>query len=360
MLANASTNCYSPEWRARLWTSLCMIVMYTFGIPIGVLTLLLSHREAIVNRAHVESMAMGTLFLRFTPDFFYWQLVDMARKLGLSLTALFVTSPFILQAMAGAAVLLFALIAQVWARPFEELYLNNLEFATILISLLLLLLGSILTPSEVPTGAAYTAVVVVSACVLVVGILVIALAVGIDVRTTIQDLASRYRRWFVSPSKVPTSSPRDDSREEEEGPRGDDGEERRLVSGRRASSTSVDLFPPLPGQLFPGLAERPVTPVKAPALVAPVWGDQESGSMRPLPLADVLSPRTPERSRADAAVVSGGQRPTVVSITRNDPALVSSQASPPPSMVMRPLVSFGAWAAPATISHSDSTNEKAV
>merc|ERR1711916_220743 len=83
------------------------------------------------------------LFYRYRPEFYYWELVVLGRKVAVVAVFLFLSGADYVVAMIACLVVVMAvaLVAQLWAQPYAERRHNRIEVALMIIVLLVFVAG---------------------------------------------------------------------------------------------------------------------------------------------------------------------------------------------------------------------------
>ena len=123
--ADYSIDCLSAKHRAWQLYAYVMMVIISFGTPVLYLWLLHRNRAALQENAR-EAEHLLFLCQDYTPDCYWWEVVETVRKLMLTGVAVFVERDTILQvvvALFGAIALLSALVHfQPYHRKFDNRY----------------------------------------------------------------------------------------------------------------------------------------------------------------------------------------------------------------------------------------------
>lgn len=107
-----------------IWVSIPAIVFYDFGLPLLFFYLCWKFRHSY-NKPEV-SIYFGSLFDNFSPQCFWWEMVNTLRKLAIALTLQAIPASDASQAAIGVSILAGAQIIQVslnpWRRKIENLF----------------------------------------------------------------------------------------------------------------------------------------------------------------------------------------------------------------------------------------------
>ena len=125
MRADLTVECGSAEHTSLVRLSWGLMVVWPIGMPCVYLALLCRARHDIRRRRH-SFAAASTHFLwaDYEPHFFYWECVDMARKLSLTSYILFLDTDEgytkVGRLVVGALVSVLALAMSLLMRPFRR------------------------------------------------------------------------------------------------------------------------------------------------------------------------------------------------------------------------------------------------
>lgn len=144
VLADMSLVCFSGEHFAWMFTlGLALFVLWIIGVPLGFFLYL--RRNARLMRAQPNQLAVAELrqrhrveygfsflFLGFQPRWYYWFIVEMARKVLYVAVSIFFPGQMHVQLLMASFVAFSAISAQTAVRPFEQSLLEHFEFAALL------------------------------------------------------------------------------------------------------------------------------------------------------------------------------------------------------------------------------------
>jgi hypothetical protein len=171
-----SIDCGSDGYGAFFYVAVLCIVLLPIGVPAFMYFQLWSHRERILAGDLETCRQFDSLIGNYEPQFYYWEIVEMARKLTMTGFIMFVAPGSSIQ-VATAILATFIFFAfGLWSRPMLYSQLDVVkalgEFIVFLVMLGMLLAKTELEESELEalgTAIAY----IVLACVLgMVGIVV--------------------------------------------------------------------------------------------------------------------------------------------------------------------------------------------
>eukprot|EP00808_Paulinella_micropora_P017394 g3618.t1 len=138
---NPSTDCFSKEWWHRIPISIFFILLYAFGIPIYVGYSLYKVRGVeLLSEDNRFIRRWGQLVLRFRPTYYWWSLVDFARKGSIVLLINFVYGASMRQLQITLAIIILgiSLALQFFVLPYEFNWDNRLAATWIYATLFVL------------------------------------------------------------------------------------------------------------------------------------------------------------------------------------------------------------------------------
>lgn len=132
LISDVSIQCGSADHGTILFIAWIAISVYPFGLLVLYGTLLFSARRAIrTSKPTALSIAIGFLHQEYEPQFFWWELAEMTRRL--TLVGLFVIGPYgrgsLMQIVVAALFCIIFLTIQVQAKPYNEIHDDYLALA---------------------------------------------------------------------------------------------------------------------------------------------------------------------------------------------------------------------------------------
>ena len=124
-----SQECFTPEW--FFWASVAafFFLVYVVGIPISILVVLVFHRNKLDEEATFNRL--GGLYGAYQSNVFYWEVVEIYRKLFLVGVIIFILPGTLLQIAVALAVCFVALMMNEMIRPYNDRSDSWLAFATL-------------------------------------------------------------------------------------------------------------------------------------------------------------------------------------------------------------------------------------
>lgn len=145
MLSDMSIECWSAAHSRILYlTAVPCILVWVVALPAVVLVLMIRKKGERAEDIRYSFLAKG-----YSDRFHYWEFAVLSRKVLMISASVFLVSQSVqLQALTVLAVLLFALLAQVYYAPFNVPSLNALETKSILVSAVTVYFGLYYSSNE--------------------------------------------------------------------------------------------------------------------------------------------------------------------------------------------------------------------
>lgn len=158
---DVSIACSSDEHRAwQLYLGVPALLLLVLGTPAMLLLLLSRARRAPPGSA--LSTSAGFLVVGYKPQYWFAELVIMARKSGLACMMVFLApSGITVQVCLGILVLLGALVVQLRIRPYDIVRCNQVEEASLIISIITMVAGAMLAVEDGSVPGAWSVTVAV-------------------------------------------------------------------------------------------------------------------------------------------------------------------------------------------------------
>mmetsp|Transcript_40863 Transcript_40863/g.130508 ORF Transcript_40863/g.130508 Transcript_40863/m.130508 type:complete len:1171 (-) Transcript_40863:761-4273(-) len=174
--AEPSWECYvySPQggdWAALFPYGLAAVLVYPLGIPVLYISLLANAKLHFSEPLTIERL--GFLYRHLAPEWYFWEVVVMARKLLVVATTMHTPMLFpnsssrttLAQALLAMLILLLFMVLQLHAQPYLIRRLSLMESVSY-VSQLVLLMSGILYVSPIVVGSARTSLTVVNVIIL--------------------------------------------------------------------------------------------------------------------------------------------------------------------------------------------------
>ena len=134
-----SVRCGSSSHAALQAMSVIALLVYVIGVPCMLYWVLSSLHKANKLSDQHELKKWGFLYLCFEPDFWWWPLVYLARRLLMCLLVVFVADKPYIQVFIGVSVMIVFIGLQYWVRPFIMSEVDLLDsFAVVIVALYML------------------------------------------------------------------------------------------------------------------------------------------------------------------------------------------------------------------------------
>ena len=195
--------CYDDDWMAHLWMPITAGVIYVVGIPVIFMAILFAnrHQRHADNYDPLLLAKYSTLISNYEPEYMWWQMMILARKLAL-IAVLLMTNNALTQAVGSLAFLLFGIVVHVFARPFSDNYNDQAEFASLLGSFVVLFFGLAMTQNE-PTDSHRTYFTIFVIIILLICGIVLLAAVMRESSFKVYDFFNRKIRGVRHDDLIP-------------------------------------------------------------------------------------------------------------------------------------------------------------
>ena len=135
------TRAYTDEHKIAMAVAVVYTIVFILGVPIATGYIYFLNRDRMAHR-HIRA-TFGFLFEGYRPKVFYWELVVLLRKVLILAVALFWDDAF-LQSIAACFLLVASIIIHVACMPYEDMFLNVAELASLVALTMLVLLSMML------------------------------------------------------------------------------------------------------------------------------------------------------------------------------------------------------------------------
>jgi hypothetical protein len=185
LLGDMTQLCYSSQHVLFITAvALPMFVLWVFGIPCFAFVLLYRNRALIqMSGAGISSSMraqkrvfesqMAFLYRGYVTTRYYWFLAELVRKALLVAIAVFFPGALHTQLLLASLLIFVAILAQIWARPFENRITENLELMSLFVSFMIFFLANFLFVNDLASGAYEVITVLIFALVLLFAIAVV-------------------------------------------------------------------------------------------------------------------------------------------------------------------------------------------
>eukprot|EP00347_Sterkiella_histriomuscorum_P016375 403353429 len=133
--------CWSDQHKYySFYFAIPSIIVWGLGIPLAAFVILFYRRKAL-DTFEIRQR-YGFLYRGFKQSFYYWEIVNMYRKISILFVSVFISSfGVIAQALAVFAILIIFLMINLQKQPYSTHELNNLETMSIVTSMLTIYCG---------------------------------------------------------------------------------------------------------------------------------------------------------------------------------------------------------------------------
>ena len=145
LVADFSVACWEGDHLQSLAWVFLSLILFVLGIPLLAYTVLRANRSHLYDETSPKhgriALAFGSLYQSYEPEYFYWECVEMLRKMLLTGAVQLVGSGTSAQALFAVLVCLAHLMLVMRAAPYEDALDDVLQFLTTLSLLVTLILG---------------------------------------------------------------------------------------------------------------------------------------------------------------------------------------------------------------------------
>ena len=204
MLGDLSEPCYSSyHVLFILVLGVPMLILWVIGIPLFTWGILYRNRALIqtpptgasdIMRAQkkVFESQMAFLYRGYKPTRYYWFLLEMFRKAALVAIAVFFPGALHTQLMMASLLIFVCILAQIFAKPFENRIPGAVEFLSLGTSFMIFFLANFLFVDTISHTAKVVATILI--CVLVISFFVIVVAAFVVLQREELQLAPLRRQ----------------------------------------------------------------------------------------------------------------------------------------------------------------------
>jgi hypothetical protein len=135
--------CDNSDYTALVAVAIVGVFLYPLAVPVLTLVILFKHRKAIYNEEPTVCRTYSFVLADYKKRHYYWDVVEMLRKVCLTGIICVVQRGSLLQLVLGAVLSLISLAASAWCQPYKSRAANAFKLATetsILITLILCML----------------------------------------------------------------------------------------------------------------------------------------------------------------------------------------------------------------------------
>jgi len=143
--AGPSIPCWEGSHIAFVITGVLGGLLYTVGFPALCMAVLRFGIKHNLLRSNRFQRRWGWLYLRYEREWFYWELLIMARRCALIVVAVLAVNLASIQIVLGASVCVAAMTMHFYARPFIDESLDRLEMMSLISLMILIFMGVLFT-----------------------------------------------------------------------------------------------------------------------------------------------------------------------------------------------------------------------
>jgi hypothetical protein len=175
LMADFSIQCWQPDHYWAVGAAALCILVYIVGIPAGSVYLLYRRKDKL---GHADTVSLfGSLYLAYERPFWYWESVEMTKKMILAGGLVMVATGSSAQVLIGMLVALAYLMVVIRLEPYEDIVADRLQMVTSLQIMLNLLIGLVVKldakspgQSEYDTHAVGIILVIMNVGIVVLGV----------------------------------------------------------------------------------------------------------------------------------------------------------------------------------------------
>eukprot|EP00736_Rhodelphis_marinus_P012644 Rmarinus@m.14089 len=145
LTVSPQTRCHGSEYKVMLGVSMLAIIVYVFFVPMMFVWIIGVYGRQLRKSGHPEEnyfrRTFGFLYERFEPEFYFWEIMTMFRKLGFSVMRIFFQYDSLLQTSLCMLLVVAAIMLHFTYRPFVQSRMDILECVLLASMFLVLLLA---------------------------------------------------------------------------------------------------------------------------------------------------------------------------------------------------------------------------
>lgn len=193
LTADLTKECYTSEWSCEMMIALIGIFAFPIGFPTAIYVVLSRNRHRLHNGPKLKTR-FGFVFVRYEPQFWFWETTEMLRKFTLCGMMIFIQQGSMTQVAVSILCGAFFLCAHVKFQPFDDDLDDNLQSAALLATFLTLTVAIMIKTGE--AGPATTGFI------LLVNLSVLAIAIYALIKDTIPTMVEQYTNMWDDAMKV--------------------------------------------------------------------------------------------------------------------------------------------------------------
>lgn len=121
-----TVQCYDDQWLTRLPLSLLAVLLYPVGVPVFFFSILYRNRGRL-NQDGILAR-YGDLYSCYKPEYFYYEIVEMSRKLLLTGIVIYIKPGTGLQLLVAVCISCIFLMLHTDKKPFKNEEDNTMQF----------------------------------------------------------------------------------------------------------------------------------------------------------------------------------------------------------------------------------------
>eukprot|EP00003_Mantamonas_plastica_P004646 TRINITY_DN1368_c0_g1_i1.p1 TRINITY_DN1368_c0_g1~~TRINITY_DN1368_c0_g1_i1.p1 ORF type:complete len:1172 (+),score=358.31 TRINITY_DN1368_c0_g1_i1:135-3650(+) len=131
--------CWTPEHMELVYWAIVSLILWVIGTPLIFYVIVHRYRHALLMENNLNTF--GVLYDRYRQDWYWFEVINLARKGFFIIIKVFFIGSGIVQGMSGQVVLLASCLMQVHAAPYRYRYHNVMAMSLLVINFFILVLG---------------------------------------------------------------------------------------------------------------------------------------------------------------------------------------------------------------------------
>ncbi|KAL4481005.1 hypothetical protein ABPG72_014473 [Tetrahymena utriculariae] len=153
LMIDTKINCNDQSWRNLMYAvSIPALLIYVFAIPIILFGYIYYNRKQLEKSKII--LAFGFMYDEYKREYFYWQFIKLLLSILLSALVSFGKTHIVMCCLIYSGVLSIYSISIICCKPFQQIFINKVELASIILSILYFL-SSICLQLEFNQGNQY-------------------------------------------------------------------------------------------------------------------------------------------------------------------------------------------------------------
>jgi hypothetical protein len=168
LAADLSLKCYDENWVFHALVAICGLLLYTVGIPAWVYTLLVKNRHKLYCSDKFRHR-FSFVYIRFEHQYYYYELVEMSRKVFLGGLVMFIARGTMFQVVVATLFAVIFLVLHIKLQPFREDIDDDIQTVA-LTSSFLTLMGAIMLMAKEEGGITFLFILIINILTMIFGL----------------------------------------------------------------------------------------------------------------------------------------------------------------------------------------------